>query len=111
MTGILVLSSRPFLCTINCMNYTYIVECADHSLYTGWTNHLEKRMKAHNDGQGAKYTKGRRPIKLVYYEEYETKQEAMQREYAIKHLSKKEKERLIQSRQIETNLKIMDWRI
>ena len=77
------------------MNYTYIVECKDGSLYTGWTNHLEKRIQAHNEGNGAKYTKSRRPVKLVYFEEYETKEEAMKREYAIKQLSKKRKEQLI----------------
>ena len=58
------------------MNYTYIVKCADSTLYTGWTNDLNKRIKAHNSGKGAKYTKTRRPVKLVYYEEHETKNEA-----------------------------------
>ena len=77
------------------MNYTYIVKCADSTLYTGWTNDLNKRIKAHNSGKGAKYTKTRRPVKLVYYEEHETKNEAMSREYAIKHLTRKEKEILI----------------
>lgn len=77
------------------MNYTYIVECKDGSLYTGWTNHLEKRIQAHNEGNGAKYTKSRRPVKLVYFEEYETKEEAMKREYAIKQLTKKRKDELI----------------
>ena len=77
------------------MNYTYIVKCADSTLYTGWTNDLDKRIKAHNSGKGAKYTKTRRPVKLVYYEEYETKNEAMSREYAIKHLTRKENEILI----------------
>ena len=77
------------------MNYTYIVKCADSTLYTGWTNDLDKRIKAHNSGKGAKYTKTRRPVKLVYYEEHETKNEAMSREYAIKHLTRKEKEILI----------------
>ena len=76
-------------------NYTYIVRCKDHSLYVGWTNNLEKRMKAHNDGKGAKYTKPRRPVELVYYEVFSTKQEAMSREYHLKKLSHKEKEQLI----------------
>ena len=57
------------------MNYTYIVKCADSTLYTGWTNDLDKRIKAHNSGKGAKYTKTRRPVKLVYYEEHETKKD------------------------------------
>ena len=56
------------------MNYTYLLECADHTLYCGWTNDLEKRVKAHNSGLGAKYTKPRRPVKLVYFEEFETKE-------------------------------------
>ena len=77
------------------MNYTYILECSDGSLYTGWTNDLEKRIQAHNEGKGAKYTKGRRPVKLVYTEEFGTKEEAMRREYAIKRMSKREKKKLI----------------
>lgn len=78
------------------MNYTYIVECSDGTFYTGWTNNIEKRLKAHNSGQGAKYTKSRRPVKLVYTEEFETKEEAMSREYAIKRLSRTQKMTLIQ---------------
>lgn len=78
------------------MNYTYIIKCADSTLYTGWTNDLDKRIKVHNSGKGAKYTKTRRPVKLVYYEEHETKNEAMSREYAIKQLTRREKELLIQ---------------
>lgn len=77
------------------MNYTYILECSDGSLYTGWTNDIEKRLNAHNSGQGAKYTKSRRPVKLVYKEEFETKEEAMSREYAIKRLTRVEKLLLI----------------
>lgn len=76
-------------------NYTYILECADGSLYCGWTNRLKERVQAHNAGRGAKYTKSRRPVTLVYYEEFDTKQEAMQREWAVKQLSRKEKLRLI----------------
>ena len=56
------------------MNYTYIVQCADGTLYTGWTNCLARRMKAHNEGKaGAKYTRAKRPVKLVYYEGFATK--------------------------------------
>lgn len=76
-------------------NYTYILECADGSLYCGWTNRLKERVQAHNAGRGAKYTKSRCPVTLVYYEEFDTKQEAMQREWAVKQLSRKEKLRLI----------------
>ncbi len=76
-------------------NYTYIVECADGTLYCGWTNDLEKRIKAHNEGKGAKYTKPRLPVKLVYYEKFDTKEEAMSREWNIKQLSRKQKMKLI----------------
>lgn len=79
-------------------NYVYILECKDESLYTGWTNDLEARLKAHNDGIGAKYTRGRGPCKLIYYEEFETKIEAMKREYAIKHMTKQQKEKLIDNK-------------
>lgn len=77
------------------MNYVYILKCSDETLYTGWTNNLDKRLEAHNSGKGAKYTRVRLPVKLVYYEEYEDKIEAMKREYEIKQLSRKEKVKLI----------------
>ena len=77
------------------MNYTYLLRCADNSLYCGWTNHLEERVEAHNSGKGAKYTKAKRPVVLAYYEEFGTKEEAMKREAAIKKLSKAEKELLV----------------
>ncbi|MCR4758186.1 putative endonuclease [Butyrivibrio sp. INlla18] len=80
------------------MNYTYIVECADGTLYCGWTNDLDKRIADHNAGKGAKYTKPRLPVKLVYYETADTKEEAMSREWHIKRLSRKEKLRLIQGK-------------
>lgn len=77
------------------MNYTYIVRCSDGTYYTGWTNHLKERIAAHNSGKGAKYTKPRLPVKLVYYEVFETKSEAMRREMQIKQLTRAEKEKLI----------------
>ncbi len=77
------------------MNYTYILQCRDGSFYTGWTNDLEKRVRDHNTGKGAKYTKARRPVELIYFETFHTKEEAMQREYAIKQLSRSEKIKLI----------------
>lgn len=77
-------------------NVTYILECSDNTLYTGWTNDIDKRLEAHNSGQGAKYTRGRTPVKLVYLEVHNTKQEAMQREAYIKKLSRREKVSLIQ---------------
>lgn len=80
------------------MNYTYILRCKDNTLYTGWTNNLEKRIEAHNAGKGAKYTKARLPVELVYYEEFETKEAAMQREYAIKKLTRRQKNVLIGDR-------------
>ena len=79
------------------MNYTYILRCGDGSLYTGWTNHLTKRVADHNAGRGAKYTKAHLPVELAYYETIETKEEAMKRECAIKKLSRPQKERLIES--------------
>lgn len=77
------------------LNFTYMVQCVDNTLYCGWTNHLDKRVAAHNAGRGAKYTKSRRPVVLVYYEVFHTKQEAMRRETEIKKLSRKEKLGLI----------------
>lgn len=82
------------------MNYTYILRCADGTLYTGWTNDLDHRLAAHNEGKGAKYTKTRLPVELVYFEEFDTKQEAMSREYYIKQLSRTEKIKLIENGQI-----------
>ena len=83
------------------MNYTYIVRCADGTLYTGWTNDLEKRLHAHNSGEGAKYTRSRRPVELVYYEEHETKEDAMRREWHIKHLTRAQKMKMIEKNQAE----------
>ena len=73
------------------MNYTYLLRCRDGSLYCGWTNDLEQRLKAHNQGKGARYTRGRGPVELVYCETFDTKEEAMRREYAIKHMTRREK--------------------
>lgn len=78
------------------MNYTYIVRCKDNSLYCGWTNNLEKRIESHNAGTGAKYTKSRRPVELVYFESFDSKEEAMSREYAIKQLTRAGKMKLIE---------------
>lgn len=94
------LEALPEICYDNptevlSMNYTYIVTCSDGSLYTGWTNDLTRRLKAHNEGKGAKYTKSRRPVVLAYYEEFSTKEEAMRREWEIKHMTRQEKMRMI----------------
>ena len=83
------------------MNYTYILRCSDGTFYTGWTNHLEERVRAHNEGRGAKYTRGRGPVELVYYECLETKEESLRREYAIKQMSRMEKIRLIEQQRGE----------
>lgn len=83
------------------MNYIYIVRCSDGSLYTGWTNDLEKRIKDHNEGRGAKYTRSRRPVVLAYYEEFATKEEAMSREWAIKQMPRSKKEEIIRQAEHE----------
>lgn len=77
------------------MNYTYLLRCADGTLYCGWTNNLEHRVVVHNSGKGSKYTAVRRPVELVYYEVYETRSEAMKREWQLKQLSRVQKEKLI----------------
>lgn len=71
--------------------FVYIVRCRDDSLYTGITTDLTRRMQQHNEGTGAKYTRSRRPVTLVYWEEVPSHSEALKREYAIKHLSREEK--------------------
>lgn len=76
-------------------NYVYIVRCKDNSLYTGWTTNLENRINCHNLGKGAKYTRARRPVELVYFECFDNKSDALKREYQIKQLTKQEKELLI----------------
>jgi len=77
------------------MNYVYIVECSDGTFYTGWTNNLEKRIDMHSKGTGAKYTKGRGPVNLIYHESFEDKKDAMKREYEIKKLTREAKILLI----------------
>jgi len=71
--------------------FTYILVCADGTLYTGWTNDLEKRLAAHNAGTGAKYTRSRRPVRLLYYEAFREKCEAQRRECEIKRLPREKK--------------------
>lgn len=77
------------------MNYVYILKCADGTLYTGWTTDIEKRLITHNSGNGAKYTRSRLPVELVYFEEYEEKSHALKREREIKSLSRNQKSELI----------------
>ena len=76
-------------------NYTYIIKCNDGTYYCGWTNDIVKRIHTHNIGKGAKYTRHRFPVELVYLEVYSSKQEAMSREWNIKQLSKSEKYTMI----------------
>ncbi|MEG0179333.1 MAG: GIY-YIG nuclease family protein [Oscillospiraceae bacterium] len=77
------------------MNYVYIMQCSDGTLYTGWTTDIEKRLITHNSGKGAKYTRSRLPVKLVYKEQLATKSEALKRELAIKKMTKLQKSALI----------------
>ncbi len=77
-------------------HYVYVLECADETLYTGYTTDVERRVNEHDSGAGAKYTRGRTPVELVHTEEYETKSAAMSREDEIKQLSRSEKEQLIE---------------
>lgn len=77
-------------------HFVYILECADKSLYTGWTTDISARLKAHESGRGAKYTRGRLPVSLVYFESFKDKSAALKREAAIKKLSKREKARLVE---------------
>lgn len=80
------------------MNYVYLLRCADGSLYCGWTTDLAARMKAHNSGKGAKYTRSRLPVELAYYEEYEDRHDALSREWHIKRMTREEKLALIAKR-------------
>lgn len=77
------------------MHYVYVVACADDSLYTGYTTDVDRRVAEHNDGTGAKYTRSRRPVELIHVERYGSKSTAMSREYEIKQLSRRQKERLV----------------
>lgn len=85
-----------------------MIRCSDNSLYTGWTNNLERRIDKHNSGNGAKYTRNKLPVQLVYYEKYSTKIEAMRREYRIKQLSKAEKEKLIRIKERNCDMDLIE---
>ncbi len=77
------------------MPYVYVIECADGSLYTGYTTDVARRVREHDRGEGAKYTRGRTPVELRHVESFETRSAAMSREHEIKALSRREKERLV----------------
>jgi len=75
-------------------HYVYVLRCADDTFYTGYTTDVERRVEEHQAGQGAKYTRGRTPVELLHVESYETRSEAMSREYEIKQLSRADKRQL-----------------
>ncbi len=81
--------------------YVYLVRCADDTLYCGYTTCLEKRLQMHNSGKGAKYTKSRLPVELVYFERMTNKSDALRREHAIKQLTKQQKLLLIQQKRAD----------
>ncbi|MBF4502306.1 GIY-YIG nuclease family protein [Savagea sp. SN6] len=83
----------------------YVLRCADRTYYTGYTNHLTKRVQAHNEGKGAKYTRGRRPVQCIYSERFKTKTEAMRAEYAFKQKTRKQKEQYIKEALEHANTK------
>lgn len=83
--------------------YMYVLLCADKTFYCGFTNDVQKRLATHNAGKGAKYTKIRRPVKLLYSEFFATKSEALKAEYAFKHLSRKKKEEYLKLHNIDPN--------
>ncbi|MDY4953266.1 MAG: GIY-YIG nuclease family protein [Candidatus Onthomonas sp.] len=82
------------------MNYTYVLKCADGTFCTGWTNHLERRLAAHNAGTASKYPRSRRPVELYYFETFPTKEAAMRREWQIKQLRHSEKQALKQQQSL-----------
>jgi len=76
-------------------HYVYVLECADGTFYTGYTTDVERRVAEHDAGEGAKYTRGRTPVELVYRERFDSQSAAMSREYELKQLSRRQKERLV----------------
>ena len=89
------------------MNYAYLLLCADGSLYAGWTNDLQRRLHAHNEGTGAKYTRARRPVRLVYAEAFATKEEAQRRECQFKKLRRSERLSLIRAGQDDPQIRAL----
>jgi len=78
--------------------YCYILECSDGTYYTGWTTDPQRRLRQHTLGSGARYTRSRRPVRLVYVEEQPDRSSAMRREFRIKRMSREAKEKLIKSK-------------
>lgn len=86
-------------------HFVYILKCSDGTLYTGYARDVKKRVSEHNGKskiEGAKYTRSRRPVKLLYQEEFESRSDAQQREYAIKQLSRPQKQQLIKNKRLST---------
>lgn len=77
-------------------HFVYVLQCADETLYTGYTTDVERRVEEHGAGEGAKYTRGRTPVELVHVEAFDSKSAAMSREWEIKQLRREEKERLVE---------------
>lgn len=104
MTRIMNTHQTQERCYMENKHYMYVLECSDGSYYTGYTNRLEERVKMHNNGKGAKYTRGRTPVTLLYTECFETKESAMKAEYRFKQLSRKQKELQIKTSTPGTSL-------
>lgn len=81
----------------NASHYFYVAECSDGSYYAGYTNDLDRRIRAHNEGKGAKYTKTRLPVALLFAKPFETKSEALKAEYQFKQLTRKKKEQYLEA--------------
>lgn len=84
----------------------YVIECGDGSFYTGYTTDLERRLREHERGDGAKYTRGRTPLSVVHVEHHDSRSAAMSREHEIKQLSRAEKERLVEERPVEGDARV-----
>ena len=89
--------------------YVYILKCRDLTLYTGYTNDVNRRLEVHNDGKGSKYTRGRLPVTLVYYEQHSNKSSAMRREAEIKKLSRQEKLNLLKIPSVNNYTKLKEF--
>ena len=95
--GTFLSQQMKYGCLGDTMYYVYIVECDDGTYYTGYTSDISRRINEHNNGTGAKYTRSRNPVELIYYETFEDRSEAMSREYTIKQLSHDEKANLAEN--------------
>jgi putative endonuclease len=88
-------------------HYVYVLRCADDTLYTGYTTDPPRRVAEHDTGEGAKYTRGRTPVELVHVERFDTKSGAMSREYAVKQLSRSEKESLVTGARVAAGRRLL----